>query len=160
AGGRAFTAAWATGFGVAWLGLLILATRALGVPFTVLAHAGAAWTAVPWLVALATAPREEAEKGPAVTGHAPTPTVWNVASGLAMLLALAHVARHGPPITYLTDSPDHLGTIRRMIASGDPFPRDAFFRDAGPAGADPRKGLWHPCVALVCALGRVDPVPA
>jgi len=48
AGGPAFVTAWATGYGIAWLGLWVLAARALGVPFTLLAHAGAAWTAVPW----------------------------------------------------------------------------------------------------------------
>jgi hypothetical protein len=175
--GRAFVAAWATGYGIAWLGLLVLALRALGVPFTALAHAGAVWTAVPWLVSLATAPRHPghpAELGPGAS-HATTRSAERAASrpgapgpmeiacslaiALAALFAFAHVARHGPPVTYQSDSPDHLGTIRRMLASGDPFPRDAFFRDAGPAGVDPRKGLWHPCVALVCALAHVDPVP-
>ena len=172
AGGRMFVAAWATGYGIAWLGLWVLAARALGVPFTQLAHAGAAWTAVPWLVSLATAPRDPAGGA----AHATTRSAERAASrraprdrqaiacgvsiALAALLALVVVARHGPPITYMTDSPDHLGTIRRMLASGDPFPRDAFFRDAGPAGVDPRKGLWHPCVALVCALAHADPVDA
>ena len=172
AGGRAFVAAWATGYGIAWLGLLVLALRALGVSFTALAHAGAAWAAVPWLVSLVTAPRDpEAGASHATTRSAersvsrpgapgPLAIACGIAIAVAALLALAHVARHGPPITYHSDSPDHLGTIRRMLASGDPFPRDAFFRDAGPAGADPRKGLWHPCVALVCALAHVDPVPA
>jgi hypothetical protein len=172
AGGRAFLAGWATGYGVAWLGLLVLVTRALGVPFTVLAHAGAAWSAVPWLVSLATAPRdagagaahatartaERAASRPATRDRAAL--ACQLAIALAVFVALAHVARHGPPVTYLSDTPDHLGTIRRMLASGDPFPRDAFFRDAGPSGVDPRKGLWHPCVALVCALSRVDPAPA
>ena len=172
AGGRAFVGAWATGYGVAWLGLWVLAARALGVAFTQLAHAGAAWTAVPWLVSLATAPRdasagaahattrsaERAASRPA--GRDAFATACAVAIALAALLAVVAVARHGPPLTYISDSPDHLGTIRRMLASGDPFPRDAFFRDAGPAGADPRKGLWHPCVALVCTIAHADPVDA
>jgi len=172
AGGRAFVAAWATGYGVAWLGLWVLAARALGVPFTQLAHAGAAWSVVPWLVSLATAPRD----GAAGAAHATTrsaeraasrpagrdafTTACAIAIALAALLAVVAVARHGPPLTYLSDSPDHLGTIRRMLSSGDPFPRDAFFRDAGASGADPRKGLWHPCLALVCAIAHADPVDA
>src|SRR5207244_5313230 len=57
-----------------------------------------------------------------------------------------------------TDSPDHIGTIRRMLATGDPFPRDAFFKDAGATGADPRKGFWHPQVALIARLAGADPV--
>jgi len=172
AGGRAFVAAWATGYGIAWLGLLVLAVRALGVPFTQLAHAGAAWTVVPWLVSLASAPGDPAAGAAHATTRSAersasrpaTRDVGAIACGLAIalaaLLALVVVARHGPPLTYLSDSPDHLGTIRRMLAGGDPFPRDAFFRDAGPAGADPRKGLWHPCVALVCVLAHADPVMA
>ena len=171
AGGPAFVTAWATGYGIVWLGLWVLAARALGVPFTLLAHAGAAWTAVPWLVSLATAPRDAsagashattrtAERTASQRGRDPLAIACQIAIALALLLAVVAVARHGPPLTCLTDSPDHLGTIRRMLVSGDPFPRDAFFRDAGPAGADPRKGLWHPCVALVCALAHADPVDA
>src|SRR5205814_6279373 len=79
---------------------------------------------------------------------------------LAATLAFLHVVQLGPPMTYLTDSPDHIGTVRRMLAEGDAFPTDAFFRDAGRAGADPRKGLWHPAVALVCRLSHTDPLPA
>src|SRR6185369_8105209 len=171
AGGPAFVSAWATGYGIVWLGLWVLAARALGVPFTLLAHAGAAWTAVPWLVSLATAPRNAsagashattrtAERTASQRGRDPLAIACQIAIALALLLAVVAVARHGPPLTCLTDSPDHLGTIRRMLVSGDPFPRDAFFRDAGPAGVDPRKGLWHPCVALVCALAHADPVDA
>jgi hypothetical protein len=78
----------------------------------------------------------------------------------AAAIALLHTARLGPPITYESDSPDHVATIRRMLATGDAFPTDVFFRDAGPAGADPRKGLWHPEVALVCRLAAVDPLVA
>ena len=158
AGGGAFVAAWATGFGVAWLGLLVLLTRVMGAPFTALAHEGAIWVAVPWLVSLGTAPRPPDPNVSATRLRLVPGSACDIAIALAVLLAVEHVARHGPPISYLTDSPDHLGTIRRMLASGDAFPRDAFFRDAGPAGVDPRKGLWHPCVALVCALSRVDPM--
>jgi len=172
AGGRAYLGVRATGYGIAWLGLLVLATRALGVPFTALAHAGAPWAVAPWLVSLATSPRdpgrgashattrsaERAASRPATRD--PLAIASAIAIATAALFALSHVARHGPPVTYMSDTPDHLGTIRRMLASGDPFPRDAFFRDAGAAGVDPRKGLWHPCVALVCALSRVDPAPA
>ncbi len=75
---------------------------------------------------------------------------------LAVLLAAAfaavHAARFGPPLGYLSDTPDHVGTLRRMLQSGDLFPADAFFRDAGRAGADPRKGLWHGIVALLAQL--------
>ncbi|MEQ1834369.1 MAG: hypothetical protein ABL977_15075, partial [Candidatus Eisenbacteria bacterium] len=141
----------ALGYGVAWLGLGILVTRLLGQPFPVLIRFGAPWVALPWLAAAFWAPSAPA-----------TAPRLSRAAGLAILLAAAlafvHVARLGTPLSWFTDSPDHIGTVRRMLASGDAFPTDAFFRDAGPAGADPRKGLWHPAVALLCGLSHTDPV--
>jgi len=152
AGGRALALGWALGYGVAWLGLCVLVTRALALPFTVLAGGGALWAALPWLASAWLAPR--ANPG------APLARAAGIAVALAGALVLLHVARGGPPITYLSDSPDHVGTVRRMLEHGDAFPRDAYFRDAGTTGVDPRKGLWHPGVALVCALAHVDPLPA
>ncbi|MBI5709170.1 MAG: hypothetical protein HZC42_02555 [Candidatus Eisenbacteria bacterium] len=152
-GGAWLVMGWALGLGVAWNGLLVLAARALGQPFTPLAAWAVAPNALLWALALAR------RAGPA----APVPPLprW---AGMLVLLAAALAAWHagllGPPLTYTSDSPDHLGTIRRMMASGDAFPTDAFFRDAGPAGADPRKGLWHPQVALVAKLAAVDPIVA
>src|SRR5262249_13070707 len=133
-------------------------TRALGMPFTSLAHAGALWTAVPWAASAWLAPRAAAP-APAPPGGE-LPRAATVAIALAAALALLHVARRGPSVTYLSDTPDRVAAVRRMLASGDAFPKDAFFRGAGPAGVDPRKGLWHPGVALVCALSRVDPLVA
>ena len=151
-GGDWLAIAWALGFGVAWLGLCVLVTRALGLPFTVLANAGAPWAALPWLGSFVFAPR----------ARAPEPA-WSRAAVVVILLAaalaLVHGAQLGTPVSYYTDSPDHIGTVRRMLAEGDAFPTDAFFRDAGSAGADPRKGLWHAGVALVCALSHTDPLP-
>ena len=149
-GGRWLASGWALGLGVAWCGTLILVTRALHLPFTVLTAWGAPLNALPWLLA-ARFGRHAGAPGPGLS------RVALAAVLLAALLAGLHVARlGGPPVTYYTDSPDHIGTIRRMMAEGDAFPRDAFFRDAGRAGADPRKGLWHPCVALIATLARTD----
>lgn len=153
-GGALFGLGAALGYGVAWTGLAVLTTRMLGLPFTVLAAYGAPWTLVPWLVAGFTAPRTPPPAFPAL------PRAATVAIVLAALLAGVHLARLGTPVAYFTDSPDHIGTVRRMAASGDAFPVDAFFRDAGANGADPRKGLWHAAVALVCRVSHVDPLPA
>ena len=153
-GGAWLAAGWALGLGVAWQGLLVLATRAAGLPITVLADWSAAASAALWALALALpAP-------PATPARLRLPWWGGLAVLAAAAVALAFVWRLGPPLSYYSDSPDHLGTIRRMMSSGDAFPTDAFFRDAGPAGADPRKGLWHPVVALVARLAAVGPVEA
>lgn len=152
-GGGALAAGQALVLGVAWAGLAVLATRLAGAPFTVLAAAGAPWALLPWFVAGRTAPE------PPPQPFAPLPGAALVAIGAAALLAAIHGAQLGTPVSYFTDSPDHIGTVRRMLASGDAFPADAFFLDAGASGADPRKGLWHPVVALVCALSHADPLP-
>lgn len=151
-GGAWLAAGWALGLGVAWQGLLVLVTRAMGLPFTVLAGWSAAGSAVLWALALA--------RGgpPPAPGHFRLPWWAGLAVLAAAALALAFVWRLGPPLSYYSDSPDHVGTIRRMLTGGDAFPTDAFFRDAGPAGADPRKGLWHPVIALIARLADVDPV--
>ena len=153
-GGPGLAPGWALGLGLAWWGLGVLLTRVAALPFTVLGLAGAPWALLPWLVAAVAAPRLPPRRGPALGRGA------LAAVSLAALLALVHVARHGPPLTAYSDSPDHIGTVRRMLASGDAFPADAFFRDTGRAGVDPRKGVWHPGVAAVCALARMDPVDA
>jgi len=152
-GGAWLAPGWWLGLGVAWLAVGILLTRLASLPFTSLLAGAAVWSALPWLAALLWAPRERRD-APRLSGLAA------LAVAVAALLAAVHVAHTGPPLSVLSDSPDHIGTIRRMLASGDAFPTDAFFRDAGPAGADPRKGLWHPAVALVCALSGADPMAA
>ena len=152
-GGAVLAAGQAMVMGLAYAGLAVLVTRMAGLPFTVLVTAGAPWALVPWFVAWRTAPTA------APTAYPALPTATVIAIVLAAVLAGVHGAMLGTPLSFFTDSPDHIGTVRRMLASGDAFPRDAFFLDAGAAGADPRKGLWHPIVALVCALSHADPLP-
>ena len=155
-GGAWLSPGWALGLGVAWQAGLVLATRAAQLPFTSLAVAGAILSLLPWvLVAVRRRAPEAAEaRGGALAGPALAAVL------LAAALAAWHCARLGTPVTVYTDSPDHIGTIRRMLATGDAFPTDVFFRDAGPMGVDPRKGLWHPVVALLCRVAGVDPWPA
>jgi hypothetical protein len=171
-GGRWLAPGWALGFGIAWLGALVLATRAMGLPFTVLAGGAIATNALLWAVALLVRPPARAPvQAPAHPGVAigapdpamePPPRPWSRTAQVALVLALCAAAwvcgREGAPLGMETDSPDHIGTIRRMLASGDAFPRDAFFKDAGAEGADPRKGLWHAEVALVAKLSATDPL--
>ena len=154
-GGAWLAPGWAFGFGVAWNAALVLATRALGLPFTVLvgwsaAATAAVWAAVGWRHR-ATPPDPPAPALPA-------------AAVLAVALAVAVIGAYliwvGPVLSFYSDAPDHIGTLRRMMASGDAVPSDAFFRDAGAAGVDPRKGLWHPQLAVIALLSGVDALQA
>lgn len=156
-GGWALAAGWAMGFGVAWNAVLLAATMALGVPFTVLVIGALPLNFALWSLVLRRGRRRDAEPSQAPD---PPPLARGpvLAIALAAALAVLHTARLGAPLSVYSDSPDHIGTIRRMLASGDPFPRDAFFRDAGASGADPRKAFWQPQVALIARLARVDPV--
>ncbi len=153
-GGAALSSGWALGFGVLALSVQVLATRLLHVPFTVLATWSALPAALAWVAAWRFGREPSRDDAPSLHGFA----VLVIAA--AALAAAVHVGRLGTPVSYYTDSPDHIGTIRRMLASGDAFPVDAFFRDAGAHGADPRKGLWHPCVALIAKLAGADPYDA
>lgn len=155
-GGARFAPGWALGFGVAWLGLQVLVTVALRLPFTVLEPGALATGAALALVLLAR--RRARGAGPEAAG---TPPVRHGAvATLALLGALAlgtwSAARYGPPLSFFSDSPDHVATVRRMAQTGVAFPEDAFFKDAGRSGLDPRKSLWHPEVALVTRLARAD----
>ncbi|HEY2955040.1 MAG TPA: hypothetical protein VGK89_07315 [Candidatus Eisenbacteria bacterium] len=151
-GGWWLSPAWAFGLGVAWNAVLVVAAGALGLPVTALAGWGVGASAVLWAAALVRGLR---------TASAPSPGLGRaalVAIGLALAVASLHVARVGPMISYFSDAPDHIGTVRRILSTGLPFPHDAYFRDAGPAGADPRKGLWHSQVAVLSRLAGLDPL--
>ncbi|MEO5616693.1 MAG: hypothetical protein ABIS67_02900, partial [Candidatus Eisenbacteria bacterium] len=159
-GGGVLASVQALGFGVAWNALLILATRAFGMPFTVLLDASLVLTLLLWIgVAWRMKVRGAARRGGAEATH----RLGGIALGAvlaAAALASVHAGRIGTPVSYFSDSPDHIGSVRRMLNSGDAFPVDAFFKGAGPEGADPRKGLWHPQVALIAGLAAVDPADA
>lgn len=153
-GGPLFAAGWALGFGVAWNAALVLVARALGHPVTGL-EAVAWWASLVLWAAALIVPAPPLPAGMAKPGRLGLALVT-----LAALGATLFVARLGPREIHMSDGPDHLGTIRRIVLSGDAFPEDAFFRDAGPAGVDPRKGVWHPQVAMVSRLAAVDPLDA
>lgn len=162
-GGAWLASGWALGLGVAWNALLVIATRVAHVPFTVLSSATIASTALLWTlviarrgaVAHAPANGEGLRAEPAALAGVPLALTL-----LAAVAAAAYAARFGAPLTSISDSPDHIGTLRRMLEHGDAFPTDAFFRNAGLSGVDPRKFLWHAQAALIARLAGVDPVEA
>lgn len=47
-----------------------------------------------------------------------------------------------------TDALDHISFIRRGLDSGTMLPHDSFHRNGDGIVFDPRKGIWHPVVAL------------
>lgn len=156
-GGPVFGAVRALGFGIAWNAAAVVLAVVLRVPLARLLAALPFASATLWAVVLALPRRtlrEPAAAEPRLSGAALAVVL------LAAALASLHAGQSGAPVSYESDSPDHIGTIRRMVETGQAFPNDAFFRDAGPEGADPRKALWHPQVAMIAMLAHVDPAAA
>ncbi len=150
-GGPLLSAGWAAGMGIAWNGVLLLGLRLAGLDFRLLLWLSPLASGLLWIASSVrpVPPREE-----------PQAVVWSGAARAAVMaavvLAALHGLRMGTPVGYYTDSPDHIATVRRMMGTGDMFPRDAYFADAGRQGVDPRKGFWHPQVALLCLAARAD----
>ncbi|MGH7741228.1 MAG: hypothetical protein ACRENS_04325 [Candidatus Eiseniibacteriota bacterium] len=154
-GGIWLSAGWALALGVTWNALLLSATALLRQPFTIIAWASPFASAALWgAVALRWRPAGAA-RPPAAPMESNTlrgVMLWLVMA--AALLAALHCARLGARLTFVSDSPDHIGTVRRMLEHRQLFPTDAFYRDAGIAGIDPRKFLWHGIVALTCVIAN------
>ena len=155
-GGAWLAPGWALGLGVAWSTVLISVLAIARVPFLWLATLSLPATALLWaavLVRRGATPGRRAD--PAVAPLAGVPLACVV---LAALGALVYAARFGTPLYLASDSPDHVGTLRRMLEHGRLFPSDAFFQGAGAAGVDPRKFLWHGVLAVIARLSGVDPL--
>jgi hypothetical protein len=146
------------GLGVAWNALLVVLTRALGVPFTVLAGWSAPATLLLWAVALAR-PRSAPASAAALPSLARNRGAVAAVIAAALLAAL-HAGRLGTPVTYYSDSPDHIGTVRRMMAEGDAFPARRVLQGRRKGRRGPAQGLWHPQVALIAKLARVEAADA
>lgn len=157
--GRAWLASgWALGLGVAWNAVLILLWRVLGFPLnTLVVWSPLASLALCFIVLRARTLRTPSSQIPGVTRSVSFAALATIA---AAALAFIYAARTGTPITYYSDSPDHIATIRRIISTGDPFPLSAYYDPLSYSGHDLRKGLWHPQVALLSILTQLDPYDA
>ena len=92
-------------------------------------------------------------------GGAPGPARFTrIAAYLSLGVLAAAGWRGGATMRFTGDGPDHVGTIREILASGSFFPTEAFHVGAGILGADPRKGLLHPVYAALCTISGLDPV--
>ena len=160
-GGTWLAPGWALGLGVAWNAVLLSISAIARFPFTSLTTVTLPATALLWM--LVWARRTPAPPAPASTGDG-RPTSLRGASLVLTLMAAAAAcacaARLGAPLHSISDSPDHVATLRRMLEQGALFPNDAFFRDAGRAGVDPRKFLWHGEAALIARLAHVSALSA
>ena len=56
-----------------------------------------------------------------------------------------------------SDALDHISYVRRSLDSGELFPGDSYYRNGDGVGFDPRKGIWHPMMALWAYQGEVPP---
>lgn len=73
-----------------------------------------------------------------------------------LLFVLCFVFFYGSGETrWDSDALDHMSYVRRGLASGALFPNDSFHRNGDGAGFDPRKGIWHPIMALWAYQGDV-----
>jgi len=147
---------------VAWNAILISICAAARVPFTSLAIATVPLTAGLWVAALARAGAARLDAGSAAQpARESSPGRAALAFTLAAVLGAAlYAARFGGPVYNVSDSPDHIGTMRRMLEHRELFPVDAFYRDPGVNGVDPRKFLWHGEAALVARIANVPPLQA
>jgi hypothetical protein len=68
---------------------------------------------------------------------------WTKSLAVFALVVGALVLWAGPPIPYGADTLDHVAYTEEVARTGDPFPTSEFYLDAGPYGADLRKGLLH-----------------
>jgi hypothetical protein len=68
---------------------------------------------------------------------------------VALLFIVCFVFFYGSGTTsWDSDALDHLSYVRRGLDSGALFPGDSFYRGGDGVGFDPRKGIWHPMLAL------------
>jgi hypothetical protein len=68
---------------------------------------------------------------------------WTKGLAAFALVVGALVLWSGPPIDYGKDTLDYVAYTHEVARSGEPFPTSEFYADAGPYGADLRKGLLH-----------------
>ncbi len=79
-------------------------------------------------------------------------------SAVLLLFAVCFVLLYGGgEMGWDSDAPDHLSYVRRSLDGGQLFPNDSFYQSGDGAGFDPRKGIWHPILALWSYQGEASP---
>jgi hypothetical protein len=76
---------------------------------------------------------------------------------VVLLCATALMVYRGSLTGWTSDSYDHVGTVREIMENREIMPADAFYGGAEQLRADPRKGLFHTCLAMLCIVTKVEP---
>jgi hypothetical protein len=76
---------------------------------------------------------------------------------IILLLASVLMLYKGATSHYLSDSADHVGTIREIMEKRQIFPTNSFYAGEEGLGPDPRKGLYHISIAVLAIITKVEP---
>jgi hypothetical protein len=76
---------------------------------------------------------------------------------ILLLCASALMLYRGGLYVWSSDSYDHVGTIRNIVEEREILPGDGFYGAEHRLGPDPRKGLFHTCLAMIAIVTRIEP---
>jgi hypothetical protein len=86
--------------------------------------------------------REPAETG-AAPGHARGASAAPILLAALVAIVGALILRTGDPLTYTSDSPDHIAYIRTISTTHQVFPERFYYAESGVLTRDIRKGMIH-----------------
>lgn len=91
----------------------------------------------------------------------PIPDKKSIAGVALLLLSISVLLglSQGSIDTYW-DSLDHLSYVRQILLDDSIQPTSVLYHGDDGIGVDPRKGFFHPLIAVVCRAAGVDPVTA
>jgi len=96
--------------------------------------------------------RGNAKTGSPTGGMAVTRSIW-----VLLLCAAALMLYRGGISVWSSDAYDHVGTIREIVEKREILPGDGFYGGEQRLGPDPRKGLFHTCLAMISIITRIEP---
>ena len=85
------------------------------------------------------------------------PSAMRISAVLLLFLVCFALFYGSGEMGWDSDAPDHISFVRRGLDGGKLFPDDSFYRNGDGAGFDPRKGIWHPMLALWAYQGEIPP---
>jgi hypothetical protein len=74
-----------------------------------------------------------------------------------LILAAALMAYRGAVFVWSADTYDHAGTVREIVEKREILPGDTFYGGEERLGPDPRKGLFHACLAILSIMTKIEP---